>query len=127
MKENKINKTRDKKLKPWKVNKTKKTVVKHSPKPADPKVLQELRYIYDKYVPGKTSEEVDAIIQKFAGRENLLLLKVRNKYVKTADNVNADVADAIITKNKKSPVPPSKQSTAVAKNESPLVKSRSLV
>uniref|UniRef100_A0A7S4MHV7 Kinesin motor domain-containing protein n=1 Tax=Odontella aurita TaxID=265563 RepID=A0A7S4MHV7_9STRA len=66
--------------------KTKSAASAIPPKPADPEVLRELREIYRDRVPEKTEEEVEGIIQKFAGREALLLAKVRGKYVVVAES-----------------------------------------
>jgi hypothetical protein len=49
--------------------------------PCDPEIVAALRAIYAEHVPDKTSEDVEAILTKFAGREEMLLGKVRAKYV----------------------------------------------
>ena len=49
-------------------------------KAADPKVVAEIRSIYAEFCPDKSEAEVDAILSKFAGKEIMLLGKVRNKY-----------------------------------------------
>ena len=46
----------------------------------DPRVLAEIRAIYAEFVPDKTSADVSAILGKFCGREEELLVKVRAKY-----------------------------------------------
>ena len=50
-------------------------------KPCSPAIVAALRAIYAEHVPDKTSEDVEAILTKFAGREEMLLGKVRAKYV----------------------------------------------
>ena len=116
--------------KPW--EKKKVGMKRNFLKPADPKVLQELREIYSKYVPKKTKEEVEVILKKFAGREALLLAKVQSKYVKNNNNNNKnnDEDDVMIVNNKKKtqPVPPPTASNSkLINNKSPLVKNRPLV
>jgi hypothetical protein len=46
-----------------------------------PMVREELLRIYGEYCPSKGSAEVEAILAKFAGREGILLRKVRAKYL----------------------------------------------
>ena len=48
--------------------------------PCDPAILAALRAIYTEHVPEKTVEEVEAILKRFAGKEAVLLGKVRAKY-----------------------------------------------
>ena len=126
-KENMSN-SRGKMAKPW--EKKKVGMKRNFLKPADPKVLQELREIYSKYVPEKTKEEVEVILKKFAGREALLLAKVQSKYVKNNNKKNNDEEDVMIVNNKKKtqPVPPPTASNSkLINNKSPLVKNRPLV
>ena len=107
------NNSRGEMAKPWGEKKV--GMKRNFLKPADPKVLQELREIYSKYVPEKTEEEVEVILKKFAGREALLLAKVQSKYVKS-------------NKKKTQPVPPPTASNSKSiNNKSPLVKNRPLV
>ena len=44
-------------------------------------VKGELRSIYRQHVPEKSVSDVEAILQKFAGKEEDLLAKVRRKYI----------------------------------------------
>ena len=44
-------------------------------------VKGELRSIYRQHVPEKSVAEVEIILQKFAGKEEDLLAKVRRKYI----------------------------------------------
>lgn len=61
--------------KPWQRGKPPSAV------PCDPAVLAALRAIYAEHVPEKTSSDVEAILGRFAGREAVLLRKVRAKYL----------------------------------------------
>jgi hypothetical protein len=61
--------------KPWQRGKPPSAV------PCDPAVLAALRAIYAEHVPEKTSSDVEAILERFAGREAVLLRKVRAKYL----------------------------------------------
>ena len=62
--------------KPWQRGKPPPSAV-----PCDPAVLAALRAIYAEHVPEKTSSDVEAILGRFAGREAVLLRKVRAKYL----------------------------------------------
>ena len=64
--------------KPWQRSKSASVAAAAS---CDPAVLTALRAIYAEYVPEKTAEEVEAILEKFVGREAVLLRKARAKYV----------------------------------------------
>ena len=59
--------------------------------PSDPAVLAALRAIYAEHVPEKTAEEVEEILARFAGREAVLLKKVRAKYLASVAKVEARV------------------------------------
>ncbi len=84
-------------LKPWKSKGAK--VGRPFARPANPEVLQELRAIYSEHVPGKTTEEVEAIIKTFSGREGLLLAKARKKYLPSDGDTKSD--NVILVGNKK--------------------------
>ena len=63
------------------------------------KYYTELRAIYSEHVPGKTTEEVEAIIKTFSGREGLLLAKARKKYLPSDGDTKSD--NVILVGNKK--------------------------
>jgi hypothetical protein len=44
-------------------------------------MLVEVRDIYNKYCPEKVRKDLDGIIATYAGREAILLRKVRQKYL----------------------------------------------
>jgi hypothetical protein len=56
----------------------------------DESVVAALRAVYAEHVPGKSPEEVDAILAKFIGREESLLAKVLAKYTGTAKPARPD-------------------------------------
>jgi hypothetical protein len=55
-----------------------------APLDATAKMLAEVRDIYNKYCPEKAGKDLDGIIATYAGREAVLLNKVRKKYLKDA-------------------------------------------
>ena len=83
--------------KPWKSKHA--NVGRRFARTANPRILQELRAIYSEHVPGKTTEEVEAIIKTFSGREGLLLAKVRKKYLPCDGNAESD--NVVVVGNKK--------------------------
>jgi hypothetical protein len=55
-----------------------------TPHVCDPELLASLREIYREHVPEKSEQEVEALIDKYQGREGKLLEKVRKKYLGVA-------------------------------------------
>lgn len=60
---------------------------------ADPATVKQIREIYKEHCPDKTEADVDGILKKFAGREQILLSKMKAKYVVNKPKEDAPMAE----------------------------------